>query len=136
MAKDVYDASEEIIWVARQSTRPAWVWGIFLLWLPLLFAYPRKWGSQYTLTNERLTVSRGIIRKHIDEIELYRITDTKAKQSFAQRLLGIGDLYVGSDDQTGNLLLKGVSKPKSKREQLRALVNKSRKEHNVRIVTS
>ena len=88
----------------------------------------QKNKSQYTLTNERLTVSRGIIRKHIDEIELYRITDSKAKQTFAQRLLGIGDLYVGSDDQTGNLLLKGVSKPKSKREQLRALVNKSRKE--------
>ena len=100
------------------------------------FRYLRKWNSQYTLTNERLTLSSGIIGKRIDEVELYRIKDTNVTQGFIQRMMGTGNITIYSDDMTADFTIRNVFGAKEKRETIRANVNRSRKEHNVRIVTN
>jgi uncharacterized membrane protein YdbT with pleckstrin-like domain len=130
---DVYNDNEEVLWEAKSEVRTAWIWAVIfcvpLFTIPLsvlilIVAYMKKWGSQYTLTNERLTTSRGIIGKDIDDIEIYRIVDTKVTQGFFQRLFGIGNIWV--DGKTETLYMKNIKNPKKRREQIRKMANKAR----------
>ena len=126
---DVYNDNEEVLFEAKSSVRGLLTWAN-------PFAYLRMWSSQFTLTNERLTLSRGIVGKQIDEVELYRIKDTKVSQGVFQRMFGTGDVMVVSDDNTDDFIMKNITSPKKKRELIRKMSNKARKDNNVRIVTN
>ena len=54
----------------------------------------------YSLDEERFNVTTGLLSKTYDEIKLYRITDFTVRQSFLQRIFGLGTIHICSSDST------------------------------------
>ena len=102
---------EKEIWSEKASMLDfavnPWQWflTIFTLGLYFIIVYLSRLSTRYTLTNERLKVTKGLLSKSVDEIELFRIKDTKVHQSFLNRLVGIGHIDVTSSDETGMISL-------------------------------
>jgi len=92
--------------------------------------------TRYTLTTERLKVTKGFLSKSVVEIELFRVKDTKVEQSFLNRLVGIGHIDVISSDQTGRIKLTNLPKALQRREEIRRLSNEARERKGIRTIVN
>ena len=89
--------------------------------------------QRYELTSQRLKFHSGILSKKIEEVELYRIKDTKFDQPFWFRLFGLGNVtLVSSDVTTPVVSIHGVKDAQQLREQIRSLVEVRRDQKRVR----
>jgi uncharacterized membrane protein YdbT with pleckstrin-like domain len=133
---------EEIIWSERAGMKDfyvnpiLWFKTLFTLGIYLLYSYLVRIYDRYTLTNERLIKESGILSKSRDEIELFRIKDTKVKSNFFQRLVGYGDIEVMSTDVTDIFLMENIPDAMAKREKIRALSNYSRETKGIRTIVN
>lgn len=108
----------------------AWSW-VFLIWLFAAFTgiriFLRLCGTSYQLTSQRIFVHMGVVAKHVEEVELYRIKDIVMKQKFLERILKIGSvLIISTDDSTPKLALKGIADPYRIKEDIRNAYRVSR----------
>ena len=130
--------AEKTFWTEKASmkdfyvTPTHWIFTLCTFGLYFIIVYLIRLNTRYSLTNERLLIESGILSKHIDEIELFRIKDTKLSQGLFQRFVGLGDISIVSTDDTGNLTLNCLPNAKEKREQLRTLSNDARTQKGVR----
>ena len=70
-------------------------------------------ATRYRITNYRIDLERGIFSKRIDTLELWHVNDVAFRQSFFDRIFGVGDITVMSDDRTTpQLRLDGVPIPR------------------------
>ena len=140
MSEHVNPEQENIIWSESVTMRDFWVkptkwlWTICTVSLYFIFVFLSRSSKSYTLTNERLTIKEGILSKKVDEIELFRIKDSKVSQTALERLVGIGTITVISGDKTGNLIIEPITSPVKKREDLRRLANAARDKRGVRTI--
>ena len=82
-----------------------------------------------------MRVISGLFSKEIQEIELFRVKDTMANQSFFLRLFGLGTITILSgDEKQPRLVLSGVPDAVALRERLRAEVMNLRQRFGVREV--
>lgn len=89
----------------------------------------------YTVSTQRVRVVSGIFSKEIQEIELFRVKDTAANQSFFLRLFGLGTITILSgDEKQPRLFLSGVPAAIELRERLRTEVMNLRQRFGVREV--
>lgn len=116
------------------------LWGIALLpllglGLILLFqAWYRVAATRYRLTTQRLFVQSGLVAKHLEEVELFRVKDVTLTQSVLQRLLGTGTVVVLSTDDTApRLELAGLSGPLEVKEQIRGAFRAARQREGMRM---
>ena len=89
----------------------------------------------YEVTADRLVLHRGILRKSIDEIELYRIKDSRIDFSLINQWAGIGTITLLSSDETTAgkpFVIRDVEQAQARREKLRDLVNAARRARGVR----
>lgn len=89
----------------------------------------------YEVTADRLVLHRGILRKSIDEIELYRIKDIRIDFSLINQWAGIGTITLLSSDETTAgkpFVIRDVEQAQARREKLRDLVNAARRARGVR----
>ncbi len=132
-------SEEQSIWTGGPSQ---WVNFKFFLLCLLIVPIPYavwKWLHvkciKYELTNQRLKITHGVLTKHIDEIELYRVKDMTLVQPFILRLLSLGNvLLVTSDKSTPEFLVEAIPDAENFREQLRAQVETIRDKKRVREV--
>ncbi|WP_326525352.1 PH domain-containing protein [Sphingomonas sp.] len=130
-----------------RSSTWGWLRGTLAGWATLLLCLVGvgliiiaiKWianlATTYEVTDDRLILHRGIIRKSIDEIELYRVKDVRIDFSLVNQWADIGTITITSSDETtrsGPLEIRDVERARDRREQLRALVNAARKARGVR----
>ena len=102
-------------WPAWLSLIPVGV-GLFFL----LAVWVKIKSYNYRLTNQRLLVRRGLMAKHVDELELYRIKDVIVDQGLMQRILGYGTVsVVVADETTPEVPLHGVPNPVAVKETIR-----------------
>lgn len=94
------------------------------LFIPCLY-YKRIYTS-YALTDKRLLIISGIFTKTVDEIELFRITDSVTNQSFIDMYADIGDITVNSSDLTGQITMRKIPNPYYIRDTLRNQYTKIR----------
>ncbi len=88
----------------------------------------------YELTSQRLKVHSGVLNKKTEELELYRVKDTRFDQPFLLRLFGLGNIEIVSSDSTTPVsCIPAVINGGELREQLRTLVEKRRDEKRVRL---
>ncbi len=133
---------EQIIWKEKASMRDflvtpiLWIFTIITLGLYFFVVYLKRLYTRYTLTNQRLIKETGLLGKRIDEIELFRVKDTKVSQSFFLRLVGIGNIAVVSTDVSGNFTMNYLPDARNKREQLRTMAMKAREARGIRTVVS
>ena len=98
-------------------------------------AYLHLHAIEYVVTNQRVRVISGIFSKDIQEIELFRVKDTMAHQSFFLRLFGLGTITVISgDERNPRIVLSGVPHAVELREKLRSEVMTLRQRFGVREV--
>ncbi len=96
-------------------------------------AYLHLHAIEYVVTTQRVRVISGIFSKDIQEIELFRVKDTMAHQSFFLRLFGLGTITVISgDERHPRLILSGVPDAIELREKLRQEVMTLRQRFGVR----
>jgi uncharacterized membrane protein YdbT with pleckstrin-like domain len=103
--------------------------------LIILVKWVQNLASKYEVTPDRLIIRRGIIRKSIDEIELYRIKDVRIDFTIINQLAGIGRITISSSDETtreGDLVLADIERAQERRETLRQLVDTARQQRRVR----
>src|ERR1019366_1427736 len=83
-------------------------------------AYFHLHAVEYVVTTQRVRVISGIFSKDIQEIELFRVKDTMAHQSFFLRLFGLGTITILSgDERHPRIVLSGVPQAVELREKLR-----------------
>jgi membrane protein YdbS with pleckstrin-like domain len=98
-------------------------------------AYLHLHAIEYVVTTQRVRIISGIFSKDIQEIELFRVKDTMARQSFFLRLFGLGTITILSgDEQHPRLILSGVPKALELRERLRQEVMVLRQRFGIREV--
>ncbi|NJL32090.1 MAG: PH domain-containing protein [Phycisphaerales bacterium] len=64
--------------------------GAALLMVPMLIVWAGLKTTHYQLSSERLRSYHGILLRHVDELELYRVRDTAVVEPIVLRLLGCG----------------------------------------------
>jgi len=89
--------------------------------------------TSYELTTQRLRISTGILNKHLDELELFRVKDYSMTQPLFLRLMGLGNLtMITSDASTPTVEMKAIAGVEDVREKLRNVVQAERDRKRVR----
>ena len=96
-------------------TLVAWLYLLFLGWLIIgvflfISMYLEKWTTERALTNRRLILKRGFIRRKTEEISFNRVEEVNLSQSILQRILGSGDIRV-TGTGAGEIMLKNIDSP-------------------------
>ena len=93
---------ERIEWSGRPSQWQNLGWFLScLLLIPIPWAIWR-WlvvrNTVFTLTTERLRMRRGVFNRITDDLELYRVRDTRFEQTFWERMFGVGEVILYTTD--------------------------------------
>ena len=94
-----------------------------LLLVPAVYAW-WKWmlvkTLRFTLTDQRIILSKGVFHKVTNETELYRVRDTTIEEPFFYRMFGVGNIVVYStDDAEDKLQFNAFPKPHWIKDQIR-----------------
>ena len=107
---------DNVIWTDKKRT---------LFGLPLSF-------TRYTLLEDRLIISKGLLNKDDDEIRLYRITDVSMHASLGQRMFSVGTLKCCSGDKSaGDFEITSIKRPREVMRMLSDASEEQRHVHNV-----
>ena len=103
----------------------------------IIWVWVENLAARYDLSEDRLTIRRGIFIKSIDDIELYRVKDVRLDFSLINQMAGIGTISIDSSDETTasqRLAMRHVAGAAMLREQMRSLVEAARLKRRVREV--
>ena len=108
-------------------TLVAWLYLLVLGWLIIgmflfISMYLEKWTTERALTNRRLILKRGFIRRKTEEISFNRIEEVNLSQSILQRILGSGDIRV-TGTGAGEVVLKNIDDPLDVQKKVNELRN-------------
>lgn len=99
-----------------------------------IWVYLSVKNQRFELTSQRLKVHSGVFSKKTDELELYRVKDTKFDQPLFLRLFGLGNVVIVSTDSTTPISkITAIKDAQELREQIRVLVEERRDQKRVRI---
>lgn len=108
---------EEVVWRGKPSA---------------LTALRKSISERYEVSNQRLIVEYGILNKHTEEIELYRVQDLSVERSFFDRLFGVGNIVIHTGDATsGTLVLFDIAEADKVKDVIRAASREERQRHRV-----
>lgn len=139
MTTQVIDRFRSSTWGWLRGTLAGW--GTLLLCLVgvgliiILIKWIANMAVTYEVTSDRLILHKGILTKSIDEIELYRVKDVRIDFTIINQMADIGTITITSSDETTRdapLIIRDVDHARTRREQLRDLVNTARRARGVR----
>lgn len=84
--------------------------GLFAL--VILGGFLFRFSTRYAITNQRLTIRRGILSRHMQETRVERVQNVNTSQTLLDRLLRVGAVdfdTAGSDDS--DFTFRGVANP-------------------------
>lgn len=152
------ETQENIVWKGRSSQIvnfwplvisclvAAFFIGLSFLFLPLILGIilPLIYGGWlwlgtrcrvFEFTSERLRIYEGILNQEINEVELYRVKDTKIYKPFWLRIFGFSNLHLDTSDRScPSVEIPAVRDGASIREKLRKQVEILRDKKRVREV--
>lgn len=87
---------------------------LVVLWVMLVYRMAQaRYGHFYRLSNRRLFVSTGLMRRRRDQMELLRVKDVYTRQSLVERWLSLGTVIViSSEKEMPTFYITGVDDPK------------------------
>ena len=86
----------------------------------------------YTITNQRLTLVKGLLSTQVEEIELYKIKDQKIEQSIIEKATNVGNIVVYSIDQSTPVMkIEHIGNPMQVKDILRKAVNDCKNSKNI-----
>jgi len=125
-----------VAFIAGGIWGPAWVaWGIVI---PLVYGFWTWLTTRcrvYELTNERMRVYEGVLNQTINEVELYRVKDTRIQKPIWLRVFGLSTVVLDTSDRNlPELDLEAVRDGMGLRENIRKYVEILRDQKRVREV--
>ena len=88
--------------------------------------------EHYTLTTERLKITRGLVGRKVENFELVRMQDIDYKQNIGERITNLGDIFVkGQDASNPEIVMRNVAKPEEVYEIMRKAWLEARKRHGL-----
>lgn len=128
---------EKPLWEGTPSQwQNFWLYLSCILVVPIPFAiwrYLAVKNTEITLTSERLRIRSGVLNKHNEDVELYRVKDWTLSEPLLQRVLGKGVIDVISSDRTApELHLDWMPDAKGFIEEIRQAVEVVRDRKRVR----
>jgi uncharacterized membrane protein YdbT with pleckstrin-like domain len=90
-----------VLGVLADSLGPAVGIAAVIAALTLVIGYLRRVSTKYLITSQRLRISRGIVRKNVQETRLERVQNVNYEQGVIDRMLGVGTVdfdTAGTDD--------------------------------------
>ena len=89
--------------------------------IALLRAIARIKNTHYRVTNQRIVIESGVLSRSLEEIDMRSVDDIEFRQTFLERLFGIGQVFIVSTDKVApKLNLHGIHDPKNIRELIRS----------------
>lgn len=86
----------------------------------------------YRIDDTRVEVERGLVRRKVDNLDLWRVKDIRFRQGVFQRMLGLGDVELDSTDVSDEtLVLRGLPDGRRIYDQLRDSIDAARKARGV-----
>ena len=131
------ESDERIEWTGTPSQwRNAGWFLASLLLIPLPWAIWR-WlvvkNTVFTLTTQRLRIRRGVFSRTTEDLELYRVRDTKLEQTFFERLFGLGEVILYTTDaSTPEIHIAWLKDAELLREAVRRFAEERRDAKRVR----
>jgi hypothetical protein len=108
--------------------------GIVIFWsdrkryfgLPISF-------TKYSLSAERVFVSKGLIKTTYEQTMLYRVVDVKCSITLWQRFFGVGTVTILSNDKSGpEVVLCNIQNPLHVKEMVHHLVEAIRQQKDIK----
>lgn len=131
----------ELIWVGTEGQLVNIWWflaALLLCWtiVPVLWAiyrYLKVANHRYELTDQRLLEYSGIVVKHIETLELYRVKDIAVSGTLLQAAFGRGRVVLQTTDaSTPTVLISAVANPQLVSQLVRDAVERCRVARGVR----
>lgn len=102
--------------VALQFQPPRWaelaIAGVMVLSLVWLVVRYLRWATtSFVVTNQRLVLRKGVLRRTGREILIDRLSDITYKQTLTDRLLRCGDITLESPGREGQEILRDLPQP-------------------------
>ncbi len=119
----------------------AFTWRGWLAWgilVPLAYGGWLYLGTKlkvFELTSERIRIYEGILNQKINEVELYRVKDTRLEKPFWMRIFGLSNIIMQTSDRSlPEVSILAVRGGVEIREKLRKQVEMLRDQKRVREV--
>lgn len=135
------DSNERVEWTGTPSQWQNLGWFLScLLLIPIPWAIWR-WlvvkNTVFTLTTERLRMRRGVLNRTTDDLELYRVRDTRFEQTFWERMFGVGEVILYTTDaSTPEVHIPWLKDAELLREAVRKFAEARRDAKGVRALES
>jgi uncharacterized membrane protein YdbT with pleckstrin-like domain len=100
--------------IASHHVQVGWVIvAVVVVFLVLLVVGQlRRIGTTYSITNQRLTIQRGILSRDVHQTRLERIQNVNSSQSLFERMLRIGTIEFDTAGETQfDFAFRGVGNP-------------------------
>lgn len=92
----------------------------------LLIWWLQTLGTKLTVTDERITLRKGILSKYTNEVFHTDIRNVQLDQSFFQRLFDVGTIAISTSGQEGiEISVPGIPHP----QQVRDLIDEYRRKN-------
>ncbi|QXR34255.1 PH domain-containing protein [Alcaligenes aquatilis] len=131
----------KLIWADTEGQLANTGWfivAILFCWtvIPVLWAiyrYLKVANHRYELTNQRLLEYSGIIVKHVETLELYRVKDIAVSGTLFQALFGRGRVILQTTDaSTPTVRISAIASPQHVSQLIRDAVEHCRVARDVR----
>jgi uncharacterized membrane protein YdbT with pleckstrin-like domain len=84
-------------------------------------ALARIKNTRYKVTNQRIVIESGVFSRSLEEIDMRSVDDIEFRQTFLERIFGIGQVFIISTDKVApRFALHGIPDPLKTRELVRA----------------
>jgi len=107
-----------------------WPPGIGFIAIPILYIFFKRLrvrSQLFELTSERLLISRGVLSRTTDSLELYRVKDMRIVQPLALRIMGLENIMlITSDENSPTAIIDHIPKSLHLADQIRAHVEACR----------
>ena len=111
---------------AFHFSRGFW-WLLLIGWnIGLIISFWKKLTHKIKISSQRIIFIQGLIAQREEEIEYFKVSDSKFEQSILGRIFGVGFITLWSKDRTAPYLVFPFVNPKKMREQIREGVRKER----------
>lgn len=90
--------------------------------------------TRYSLSEDRLFLSTGLLSISDEEVLLYRVRDITTKRTLWQRIFGVGTVIIASSDKSmPTLHLKNVKNPLMVKELIHQQVEDTKAKRRMRV---
>jgi len=91
--------------------------------LSLLVWWLQEYNTTLTITNKRTIYQKGIFSKQNIEIFHHNVRNIETKQSFSDRIFGVGSISIASSGQDGyDIIVKGIRDSEEVKRQINQFV--------------